>query len=234
MQENGSNSPFGFGGAYTAIVSKIFDLCMLGVLWTILSLPIITIGASTTALYYAVVKSVKNDEGYASRMFFRSFRRNFIQATILWLVTAALFFLLRLNTGILMAKTEGLFGLLMIGFYTAAAVYVILAAAYMFPALSRFEMDTFWFLRIALYMVARYFLTSLVIALILAMAGIFVWRIPLLILLLPGPVTFLISEFMERVLARHMPLDQKDSDNSDSLIDIQNTDNKKNAKNSED
>jgi uncharacterized membrane protein YesL len=61
----------------------------------------------------------------------------------------------------------------------------------MFPALSRFEMDTFWFLRIALYMVARYFLTSIAIAVILAMAAVFVWRLPLLIFVVPGPVVFL-------------------------------------------
>ncbi len=205
MKGNGWNNLFGFGGAYTTIVGKIFDTLMLGVLWVICSLPLITIGASTTALYYAIVKSVKNDEGYASTMFFKSFKKNFRQATILWLVVALAFFLMRLNSGILMAKTEGTFGLVMIGFYTAAAVYVVLTAAYMFPALSRFEMDTFWFLRIALYMVARYFLTSIAIAVILAMAAVFVWRLPLLIFVVPGPVAFLVAEFVERVLAKHAP-----------------------------
>ena len=205
MKGNGWNNLFGFGGAYTTIVGKIFDTLMLGVLWVICSLPLITIGASTTALYYAIVKSVKNDEGYASTMFFKSFKKNFLRATILWLIVALAFFLMRLNSGILMAKTEGTFGLVMIGFYTAAAVYVVLTAAYMFPALSRFEMDTFWFLRIALYMVARYFLTSIVIAVILAMAAVFVWRLPLLIFVVPGPVAFLVAEFVERVLAKHAP-----------------------------
>ena len=205
MKGDHSNSPFGFGGAYTGIVSKIFDLLMLGVLWVITSLPVITIGASTTALYYAVVKSVKNDDGYASSMYFKSFKENFRQATVLWLVSLGVFLLLRLNTGIVMAKMEGSFALILIGFYTAAAVYVILTAAYMFPALSRFRMDTFWFLRIAVYMAARYFLTSIMIAVILAMAALLVWRIPLLILLVPGPAAFLISEFMERVLKKHAP-----------------------------
>ena len=209
MKGKDSNNLFGFGGAYTTIVGKIFDTLMLGVLWVLCSLPIITIGASTTALYYAIVKSVKNDEGYAGTMFFRSFRKNFRRATILWLAVAVMFFILRLNTGILMAKTEGTFGLVMIGFYTAAAVYVVLTAAYMFPALSRFEMDTFWFLRIALYMVARYFLTSVIVAVILAMAVVLVWRVPLLILLVPGPAAFLISEFMERVLKKHGPVEQE-------------------------
>ena len=62
-----------------------------------------------------------------------------------------------------------------------------------------------WFLRVGVFMVARYFLTSIMIAVILAGAGALVWRVPLLILIVPGPAAFLISEFMERVLARHTP-----------------------------
>ena len=203
--KSGGNGIFGFGGNYTTIVSKIFDVFMLGLLWLVCSIPLVTIGASSTALYYAMVKSVKNDDGYASTMFFRSFRKNFRQATILWLVIAVLFFLMRLNTGILMAKTSGTFGLVMIGFYTAVAVYLLLMACYMFPALARLENDTFWFFRISLYMAARYFLTTLALAVILAMAGVLLWRIPILILLLPGPVAWLMGEFLERVLMKHAP-----------------------------
>ena len=202
---SGGNGIFGFGGSYTTIVSKIFDVFMLGLLWLVCSLPVITIGASSTALYYAMIKSVKNDDGYASTMFFRSFRKNLKQATILWVVLAVLFFLMRLNVGILMAKTTGTFGLIMIGFYTAVAVYLILMACYLFPALARLENDTFWFLRISLYMVARYFLTSLMLAVILAMAGVLLWRAPILILLLPGPMVWLMGEFLERVLMKHAP-----------------------------
>ena len=49
---------FGFEGGFTAACSRIFDLMILGFLWILCSLPIITIGASSAALYYATVKSV--------------------------------------------------------------------------------------------------------------------------------------------------------------------------------
>ena len=201
---NGS-SPFGYGGGFTGLGSKLFDLWMLGLLWLVCSIPLITIGASTTALYYAVTHSVKSDDGYASRMFFRSFRRNFRQATILWLALVGCFMLMRLNTGILMALTEGTPGLVMIGFYTAVMVYLILMGCYMFPALSRFDMDTFWFLRISIYMGFHYFLTSIILLVIIGSAGVLVWRFPILILVLPGPVIWLMAEFLERVLDRHAP-----------------------------
>ena len=60
---------FGFEGGFTAACSRIFDLMILGFLWILCSLPIITIGASSAALYYATVKSVKNRNGYAVQEF---------------------------------------------------------------------------------------------------------------------------------------------------------------------
>ena len=68
---------FGFGGSFVGTVEKIFDIMALGFLWILCSLPVITIGASTTALYYAMVKSVKNNDGYVTKEFFRSFKLNF-------------------------------------------------------------------------------------------------------------------------------------------------------------
>lgn len=56
----------------------------LHILWLICSLPIITIGASTTALCYSCMKLRKKD-GYVTQNFFRSFKENFRQSTILFL-----------------------------------------------------------------------------------------------------------------------------------------------------
>ena len=198
-----SGSPFGFGGGFTNIGSKLFDIWMLGLLWLLCSLPLLTFGTSTAALYYAITHSVKKDDGYASTMFFRSFRQNFAQGTILWLILAACFMLMRLNTGILMAKTEGSFGLVMIGFYTAVMVYLILTGCYLFPALSRFRMNLLWYLQLSIFMVIRYFLTSLILAVIVGLSAALIFRFPILLLVLPGPVMWLMSEFLEPVLDRH-------------------------------
>lgn len=56
----------------------------LHVLWLLCSLPVITLGASTTALCYSCMK-LHRKEGYVTRNFFRSFRENFGQSTILFL-----------------------------------------------------------------------------------------------------------------------------------------------------
>jgi len=56
----------------------------LHVLWLLCSLPVFTLGASTTALCYSCMK-LHRKEGYATRNFFHSFRENFGQSTILFL-----------------------------------------------------------------------------------------------------------------------------------------------------
>ena len=112
---------------------------------------------------------------------------------------------MQLNIGILMEKTDGYVGLFFIVLYAFVSVYAALAACYAFPALSRYDMPAGWILKISLYMVGRYFLTSLMLAVILVCFGAFTWKVPLLLLFVPGPIAFLMSEFLERVLKKHMP-----------------------------
>ena len=65
---------------------KISYACCLNTLWFICCLPIVTIGASTTALYYTSFKIAKDEGSFITTMFFRSFRQNFKQATMIWMI----------------------------------------------------------------------------------------------------------------------------------------------------
>lgn len=67
-------------------MGRLADFIILNILWVICSIPIITIGASTTALYTVMLKLVKNEEGYIARGFFKAFKENFKQSTVMWLI----------------------------------------------------------------------------------------------------------------------------------------------------
>lgn len=205
FQNDNDGGTWGYGGSFTYICSKIFDVLALGLVWVLCCLPIITIGASSTALYYATVKCVKRSEGYIMQEFFKSFKQNFKPATILWGIFVALTFLMQLNIGILMQKTSGLFGLFFIVFYSAVCIYLTVMMLYAFPALSRFEMGPGWIFKLSLFMTVRYLFHSIMLLAILAMALLFVWKIPMLIFLVPGPMAFLMSEFIEGPLKKHEP-----------------------------
>lgn len=195
----------GFDGSLMNICDKVYDLFVLGILWIVCSLPLITMGAATAALYYAVVKCIKNNEGYAVKSFFHSFCQNFIPASVLWGIFAGMTFAMHLNIGILMHKSGGYVGLFFICFYGLVSVYLLIMACYAFPALSRFDMNAGWIFRLSMYMGVRYLLTSLALLLVLACMLALVWSIPMLVFLAPGPVIFLMSEFLERVLKKHEP-----------------------------
>lgn len=70
-------------------ITKIANSVYLNILWLVCSLPVVTIGASTTSLFYVTLKMAKNEEGNITAAFFRSFRDNFKQATKIWLILLA-------------------------------------------------------------------------------------------------------------------------------------------------
>ncbi len=77
---------FSYESKFSQLVLMLCQSCLLNVLWFICSIPIVTIGASTTALYYVCLKIVRGEEQYVIPMFFKSFKENFKQATQLWLI----------------------------------------------------------------------------------------------------------------------------------------------------
>ena len=67
-------------------LGKVADFMILNVLWIICSIPIVTIGAATTAMYSVMLRLVKDEEGYIVKGFFKAFKENFKQSTIMWLI----------------------------------------------------------------------------------------------------------------------------------------------------
>ena len=64
------------------IVTKVIDLILLNGIFIISCLPIITIGASITSLYYVTLKMVDSDKDYfLFKDFIKGFKENFIQST---------------------------------------------------------------------------------------------------------------------------------------------------------
>ena len=67
-------------------LDSLTDLVILNVVFLICCIPVFTIGASLSALHYVLMKMLKQEDAHLVRTFFTAFRRNFKQATLLWLV----------------------------------------------------------------------------------------------------------------------------------------------------
>lgn len=70
-------------------LSRLADLLWLNILVIVCSIPIFTIGASLSAMHYLLLKMVRNEEGYITKSFFKAFKDNFKQGTLLWLIFLA-------------------------------------------------------------------------------------------------------------------------------------------------
>lgn len=120
-------------------LTKIADLMVLNILFCVTSIPLITIGASWTALYSVTLKMVRDEEGSVSRSYFRSFRQNFKQATLLWLGVLVVLALLVLDIRVLNGMAGGTApGLLRVG-VEILALLGIMVLQYLLPSLARFE-----------------------------------------------------------------------------------------------
>lgn len=118
-------------------IGRIADFIILNLLWLVCSIPIITIGASTTALYTVMLKVVKNEEGYIARGFLKAFKENFKQSTLLWLVFLLLGVICILDILVLRVMPHKAAGMLQIVFLIAGALLVC-GSVYAFALQARF------------------------------------------------------------------------------------------------
>ena len=65
------------------------ELVFLNILWILTSLPVVTIGASTAAMYRVVLDMHLQTDGSNAKRYFRAWKENWKQATMLWLPTLA-------------------------------------------------------------------------------------------------------------------------------------------------
>lgn len=121
-----------------SFLSKMADLIYLNILTFICCIPIITVGASMTALNYVVLKMVRNEEGYITRSFFKSFKQNFKQATVIWLMILAATAVLAGDAFILSYSGLVFPSWLRIA-VTVVGVVLMFTLMHVFPVLSRFE-----------------------------------------------------------------------------------------------
>ncbi len=119
-------------------LNKICDMVCLNILWLICCIPIITIGASTTALYTIMLKMVKNEEGYIFRGFFRAFKENFRQSTIMWIILFLLSILCFIDYRVA-GMVAGTAGLVMRAVFFLFGFFLLSVTIYVFPLTARYE-----------------------------------------------------------------------------------------------
>ena len=188
-----------------SIFTKVMDAVILGVLWLMCSIPVITLGAASSALYYAFHKCVRQDRGSAWKSFFEAFRCNFRQATLLWLVQLGMIAFTYVDYQILNAYSKAFpFLTVLAGCMIAAFVFLILWGLYVFAYISRFDCPWKEGGKIAAWMVISNPLRSLALLAVYAVLVMGAVPAPYIGILAPAVYIFAANRLLEGVFRNHM------------------------------
>lgn len=197
---------------FMAFMYKMNDLFLLNVLWIVTSIPIITIGASTTALYTVVMKIRRNEESYIVRSYFKAFRENFRQGTILWLLVLAAGGILYLDlyiTAIAEIQGQDILSIL----FLIMAVLFVLVTVWIFPVLARYAAPIPRLLRIAVYLSLRHVgYTLLILAIIcipMILIALYLYLLPVFLIISVSGSAYLSAYFIGKIYERYVPEKQK-------------------------
>lgn len=122
-------------------LSRMGDLMLLNLITAVMCIPIITIGASITALHYVCLKLIRGEEGYLFKDYFKSFKENFKQATVIWLIGVVIIAVIVMDVRILMVAENAPKGLGTA--ILAIAIVTFCVTRLVFPVLSHFENTVF-------------------------------------------------------------------------------------------
>ena len=128
------------------IFDKFGDLFMLNIYFFVTCIPIITIGAAFTALYTVTNKMVTDKEGPVRQEYFKAFKSNIKQSTIIWIIDLVIFYLMYVQYAYISLNSN----------QTARILYIVLGFEFIFmvfafplqwPMVARYENTTFNLMR---------------------------------------------------------------------------------------
>jgi len=210
---------FSYDSKFSQLLLKICYGCYLNLLWFVFSIPLITIGASTTALYYVSLKIVREEEHNITGMFIRSFKENFKQSTVLWLILLAVgivlggdyYILLHLRS--ISTGTPAVFWTLLLALLIAATIVYVIILMYVFPLIASVVNTNFAMIKNSFFIGTHYlFCTIMVFAIHFAMFFLVVRVFTPLIMFGEGLCALLSSYLLSNVIAAcsYNPEDQED------------------------
>lgn len=187
------------------ILNKIAGIMQLSLLWFLFSIPIVTVGAATTALYYTVNKTLFKNRGYLWQEFWSSFKSNFKQSTIAWFVVLSLYIFAIIDFYILRAFVAFADNPNMD--YVVFAILLALAtcwASYLFPCIARFENKTWLLMRNAFIMAILNLPWTVLLLVPFILAIVLLGAFPPLLFIVPALYMCCSVPILERIFRKYM------------------------------
>lgn len=208
-------SIFNLDSPFFRFMSKVADVIVLGMIALVFCIPVITIVPTITAVYYITLKTVRDEEGYLWRSFWKSFKLNFKQGVIIELIFAVIALILTVDiryfytTGVVQGNDvyRILFAVML-----GIAFIAVITLLYVFPVLAKFDNSVKGILRNSMFMAVRHLPATIGIIVITLIAGFAVYMIPPLILFMIAIWAFVNSYIFVKIFDNYIKKDDKDPD----------------------
>lgn len=166
---------FSVDGPLYKFMSRLTDMFKLNMMWLLCSIPIVTMGAATTAAYTITLKMIDDEEGYIAEPFWREFKANLKKGSIIGVILEVALYAVYLDFQLFQAASKYNTMFLIVG--VVAAFLLFMHMIYAFPLLARYENTIINTLRNS-YSIAAKFLgrTAFLAVLLLLELGIILWN----------------------------------------------------------
>lgn len=128
-------------GKLARFLNCLGNLIVLNILTIVCSIPIFTFGASMTALYTMTMRIVRGEEGSLFKGYFKAWKENFKQATIIWVIAGAVIAFMAFDIWLLQNIT-GTFGTVYRVVLFVLILLIVMVLIHVFAVLARFENTT--------------------------------------------------------------------------------------------
>lgn len=187
-------------------ISRFADYVCLGILWIIASIPVITFGAAATAAIQTAENVIFKEEGKIIISFWKCFKKEFKQATAIWLIQLPVLAVLVID--LQMVMNSDMANVLRVIIYIALSIIFCWVQLW-FGYLSKFEDKTKILLsntfRIMILSFGRTFLMGVIslLSLLATVVGFFLMPLPLL--LIPGLYLMGYTSLMRKIFTQYLP-----------------------------
>lgn len=199
---------FGLDSKFYKYGTLFCDLVIVVMLWIVCCIPVITIGASTTALYYVTTRQLSNREGYVTKDFFKSFKSNFFEATAVTLILLLFSGIIYINLNFF--KPDTTINIIIYLIQYVILYEIMIFSVYVFPVLSRFDLKLGDLIKTSIFMANRHLFTSISCVVLLAAMFMVLKVLGILVILAAGFYAVITSLMFMNLFRKYVPDMDKD------------------------
>jgi len=192
-------------------LSTLVDLVALNVMFVISCIPIITIGTALTSLQYVMVTGWDTQNSHLIKMYTKSFRQNFKQSTLVWLILLVVGAFLGFTGWMVYQQSKVDDSVMFMAFVVIFAIicFVYLCIfTYVWPVIAKFENTTGMMFKNALILAVSHLPSTLIAWLVFAIAMYFILSnlvvAAFAVLILCAVIAYFQSRVFRNVLAPYL------------------------------